>query len=64
MPTDVPHEHDPVPPCPWCGQDRIRELPASADTPDSRIFNCEGCGRTFVVEIVPLPQQLPPNQRN
>ncbi len=55
---------EPVPPCPWCGQDRIRELPGSSESLNSRFFTCEGCGRTFVVEIVPLDTPPPEIKQN
>jgi transposase-like protein len=62
----MPHTSEPAPPCPWCGQDRIRELQGSSESPDSRFFTCEGCARTFEVKIVPLdqPRQQQARQKN
>jgi transposase-like protein len=41
------------PPCPWCGQDRIREM--DSDLNGNRWFRCEACLETFHIRTVKLP---------
>jgi hypothetical protein len=45
--------------CPWCGKPTVRALPGIAPR-TTRYFTCDGCRRTFAVDVVVAP--LPPKE--
>jgi DNA-directed RNA polymerase subunit M/transcription elongation factor TFIIS len=52
------NDNDP-PPCPWCGQERARRLPAQTDV-ETRFFECIKCKRQFLVswaQLTPKPAE-------
>jgi transposase-like protein len=47
---------DSPPPCPWCADDRIRDIGLAPDA--HRWYRCEACLKTFFVKVALLPAPL------
>ena len=52
-------DHEPPPPCPYCEQDRIRDV--GPDLEGMHWYRCEACLEKFYVRAVKLPTS---NRRN